>query len=481
MKHLITRNIGFGLLMALVLAFGVLGSAEALTFGKHTTSDGDLKRYFQNQEITIRVPITLKSPERLAGYKPVPSTDEADPPVSVPANERTNMFYDDDPDIAYVHNSTSRVSYDAAHYYDQENITIAVTGNANITRVGSHSVPSTGGNGFIMVERTHDDYDAAPDYRRLSGSITLTLEPTDAGTVVISITDTTAAADIRGGVASPPIVFTVYVVEYSSTPATALAFAGLTDNYNIGRNDEHDTPVQITVTPAANTPITYEVVDGSGRFYVRKTYTTPAGAPRSESSSSRKLETSSNVAVATGGDTNADVYLDMGGTTNRVKISAPGIDPVYAIFVFGFPSIEITDGDGQKGATGGRLADPLTVKVRDGSRSRRGIPMAIVTFDTTETNARFFPVSGTTVFLSTANANKWATSYSDITDIDDPISATSSYPEVNADADAVVVQTDRNGDAKVYFQLGQSTTQSITVAAVGATQKTFRATATAVA
>ena len=135
----------------------------------------------------------------------------------------------------------------------------------------------------------------------------------------------------------------------------ATATIAATGNYTIGRDDSHDSPVQIAVTPT-NTPVTLEVVDGPGRFYVQKT--NAGGAPVSRSSSSRTLETSSN--AATGTDTGSNVYLDMGGGTNRVTISVPGtVEPVTAIFVYGYPSIAISSGDNQTGATGGRLEDPL--------------------------------------------------------------------------------------------------------------------------
>ena len=100
------------------------------------------------------------------------------------------------------------------------------------------------------------DYDAAANDQRFSGSITLTLEPTGVGTVVVRVTDSTVAADNRGGTASGLLMaYTVYVVNYKTTPATALSFAATTipagGNYSVGRDDSHDSPVQITVTPAA--------------------------------------------------------------------------------------------------------------------------------------------------------------------------------------------------------------------------------------
>ena len=202
----------------------------------------------------------------------------------------------------------------------------------------------------------------------------------------------------------------------------------------------------------------------------------------SKSSPVRKLETSSNAATST----NGAVYLDMGGTTNRVTVKAPGLDFVTAIFVYGFPSMDIVSGDNQPGAIGGRLEDPLVVKVKDGKE--RGVPMAIVTFSSgnaTDTNERLLPVPGTTVHLSaTPVPPDWAESYSDIADINKPVTATATYPMTDdsspgATDDNVVVQTDRSGEAQVYFQLGATVqSQNVTATFSAGARATFLTTAT---
>ena len=490
MSNLTTRKIVLGMLMTLVLTVGVLGSADALTFGNHTTSDGDLRTLFQNQNFTIRVPVTPKSPERKTShkdYKQIPAASVS--PATVLDKKNKTAYYEDDYDTSVSpptgtsgYNDETQVTYDDAHNYDQEFITISVTGNADIKKVGSYNVPRTLATTLPMYESTHNLYDGVENYQRLSGSLTLTLEPTGLGPVVISILDSTDQAD-RKGAPSQPIAFTVYVVDYSSTAAASVGWTGLTDNYHIGRNDSHDSPIRISVVPATNTPITLEVVEGSGRLYVQKSYATPAGAPMSKSSPVRKLETSSDAATST----NGVVYLDMGGTTNRVTVKAPGLDFVTAIFVYGFPSMDIVSGDNQPGAIGGRLEDPLVVKVKDGKE--RGVPMAIVTFssgNTTDTNERLLPVPGTTVHLSaTPVPPDWAESYNDIADINKPVTATATYPMTDDSShpgdtdDNVVVQTDRSGEAQVYFQLGATVrSQNVTATFSAGARATFLTTAT---
>ena len=59
MSNLTTRKIVLGLLMALVLAFGVQGIADALTFG--TTRTGDLQTASEQQEFRITFSVSLAS------------------------------------------------------------------------------------------------------------------------------------------------------------------------------------------------------------------------------------------------------------------------------------------------------------------------------------------------------------------------------------------------------------------------------------
>ena len=201
MSNLTTRKIVLGMLMTLVLTVGVLGSADALTFGNHTTSDGDLRTLFLNQNFTIRVPVTLKSPERKTShkdYKQIPAASVS--PDTVLNEKNKTAYYDDDYDTSAspptgtsgYDSESPQVTYDDAHNYDQEFITIRVTDNANIKKVGSYNVPSTLARILPMYESTHNMYDGVENYQRLSGSLTLTLEPTGLGPVVISIEDSTA-------------------------------------------------------------------------------------------------------------------------------------------------------------------------------------------------------------------------------------------------------------------------------------------------
>ena len=375
MNNLTTRKIVLGMLMALVLAFSVQGIADALTFG--TSRSGDLETKAPNETFTIRFTASPKSPVRKPGFKPVPSRDESDPAVSVPAAERTNMFYDDDPDIDYIQGSTSRVDYDDAHDYDQETIKIEVTGDANIIKVGSRNINAT--KTFDMYERTHDSYDTAKDHEKLSSSsVTLVLEATgvDGDDFTVKVTDETLPADAP--TKPPPITFTLYAVKYQSaitttTNVTTLAGDGVESAFD---NDVRPLGSYFTF-PGTDVPVHYSI-EGSGTLSIRETY--GDSSPTSVKTASKTLSTSSS----------APVFIDMRRGTNKVTASVPSGTPETVIFIFTgstpdkYPEIEITQGNNQIGATDARLEDYLEVKVTDGNN--RPLSGVVVQFSPAQLN-----------------------------------------------------------------------------------------------
>ena len=193
----------------------------------------------------------------------------------------------------------------------------------------------------------------------------------------------------------------------------------------------------------------------------------------SKTSETNKLETSSS----------APVYLDMKRSSNKVTVWVRGQDAkrnsVSVTFVNEYADPQITGGDNQRGATNGRLADPLEVTVRDSKG--RAIPGGVVVgFASTATGSMFIPVSGTTVYISGTDAlvtDAPPTTPDALTTI-----ATSSTP---SPAESIFVKTDSSGKAKTYFQLGSETQQRVTITlpGTGATYDNtfFRATAASVA
>ena len=459
MNNLTTRKIVLGLLMTLVLAFSVQGTADALTL---KITSGDLKTVAPNQEFTIKFSVKdLESPDAVNSRTSKGSTTDIEyadetrtrsgDPDTITAN--FSVIVDDDYDDGDTHyytvttmedvakttppgdvvktiNTRNWVTESAAYYYNDESVSIT----SDITLMkGDTDVTS-------LIER-HEESD-----ERLSSSITLTGSHGTPGAFDITIRDNTDSADIDGDVPDPraSITFTVFVVGRDpSADAADWGFTGLTNNterYKVGGDDFIDDA--ITTAAENHIRVEYSVIQGSGRLYVQRT-------PTRKTSASRTI-TTSDAAV---------VHLDMGGSTNKVRASISGVAPVTATFIFGHPQVKITGDNEQEGVFGGQLDNPLVVEVTDGKG--RALSGLAADFASDATGAMFIPVPGTTVYTN-ANGNELAAEFTAFTR-----EATSTRPERDED---IVVQTDSRGEAKTYFQLGTSGQfQTVTVAAVGST------------
>ena len=390
-----------GLLVGLVLALGVQGTADALTFG--TSRSGDLVTVSPNQPFTIKFSVNLKSP---VAENPSTSTGNAtdiayasgDRTRAGDPNPITNNFsvtvdtgYTAGDTHYYTVTTTSTVSRTSpltgdvtrttytrnwlteSEAYDYNDESVLITSTPTLMQ-GSTAV--TG-----LVER-HEESD-----RRLSGSVTLTGSHATAGVYDIIITDNTVAADFPDDTAPTTrasITFTIFVVEggTGNTDSDEWGFTGLTNGYR--SSIYADLPIT-TASTSANIRVKYEVVEGSGRLYVQR------GNNR-KTSSARMISTSSA----------AVVYLDESNSTNKVRAIIAGAPAETGLFIYGEPNVEITGGNPQTGIVSQRLEDALVVRVRDGrNRTISGLP---VDFDTTSSGAIFIPVPGTTVYVDTDGA-----------------------------------------------------------------------------
>ena len=339
--------------------------------------------------------------------------------------------------LAITTNTRNWLTEDEAYYYNQESVSIT----SDITlEQGDTAVES-------LIER-HEESD-----RRLSSSIILTGSHGAAGAFDITITDTTDATDIDGTPPSPraSIVYTIFVVDRDPAADEAdWGFTGLTstvERYKVGGDDFTDDAIT-TASAGEFNRVEYSVTEGSGRLYVQRT-------PTRKTSSNRTITTSAA----------AVVHLDMNGTTNKVRAEISGVAPVTATFIFGHPEVTIVSGNNQEGSFGGQLDDPLVVKVTDGSRSRRPIAGLAAGFASTATGAMFIPVSGTTVYTTTAAGSTLVATFPTAADEIFTRVATSTRPPR---AGSIFVQTDSRGEARTYFQLGTATSETSQTVTVGA-------------
>ena len=111
------------------------------------------------------------------------------------------------------------------------------------------------------------------------------------------------------------------------------------------------------------------------------------GIYRTTSTRVKSLRTSSN----------AEVYLDMNGGSNTVTLRRSGSNPASTgstvTYIYGYPKLEITGVNDQKGAPGGQLRGEFAVRVTDGiNESRRNnLPGVAVVFNSMETGHMFVP------------------------------------------------------------------------------------------
>ena len=238
-----------------------------------------------------------------------------------------------------------KVSDAVRYHYTSEAIKVDLTGNARIIKVGSRNVNISATDDLNMYERSHAMYNGAAEHEKLSGSVTLVLEPTGTvgGVVTVKVTDETPTTDAPTNGKSDPITFTLYSVTYQSgvdDSATNLAGDGVEYAFD---NDVRPLGSYFTF-PGSEVPVHYSI-DGSGSFLIRQGYTD--GSPTSVKTASKTLSTSSSTPV----------LIDMKRGTNKVTTWVSGGTPMTMIFMYQgttpskYPSIVITGVNNQVGAT----------------------------------------------------------------------------------------------------------------------------------
>ena len=370
--------------------------------------------------------------------------DDSDPQNITPADPWKYTRAKADP--------TTKLSDGERYHYNEEAIGINVQPGTLTFKRGNTVIPSS-----ISTQLSGDPtnataslYEGADDTnRRLSSPITLTGTATAAGVYTITITDITEDSDFPTAPSTAAsITLTVYVV----TPAHSLSspstnFATNEDGVYYGyKGDDRQISSNFTFTPA-NAPVYYSV-QGSGQLYV-------GTANR-------------NLRLPNGTLTSSSAPVFLRGHTGTSKITAyvasPNPTPRTAIYLYidtsnltKIPRITITGGNDQTGATEARLEEPLKVRVTDGNNH----PVSGVAVGFTATNptgattaSKFIPVPDTTVYGSGSLLTQAISNLTFVNNTTDTTTATALKPSAN---EKIYVQTDRNGEAEVYYQLSSST------------------------
>ena len=511
MNNLTTRKIVLGMLMTLILAFGVQGIADAVEeFGATT---GDLQTITEESDLfTITVAVTLDSNTteirnaggdlvsddgttridedgykvkdigveeyRLIKSKPT-GTLVADNTPSLSADGKApsarSPYYVDSSDNVFDSNgatvyvrtgsgtdatpwSYARATGDPAdpvsladrYHYNEEAIEIDIPSGIVLTEIGDEVFSSTSD---VTLTETAESTDS--DYLDPATSIiTVTGFATSTGKKTIKIIDSTPSSD-RPGDAEETLTFIIYVVrlrkDISSTASIRLA--GVTNGVGVGYYGR--SPEQIYKGDSSHYPVTYTVYNGT--IYAQET----VGRKTSDGdvTDGKTLATSSA----------AQVYMLMAGDTTRVTAQVMGAAPsstTSAVYIYGYPTLDVTNGTGdsdlnqtQPGEPGEQIETPFQAKVQDEVPADvAGVPVRFDVKNKTGAGGTLVPMtdnSGALTYTIVDSSNKI---------IEKPRAGNTLY-----------VRTDEDGLAKINFELGSAPgDQVVEVRAVGFT-KTIKA------
>ena len=495
MNNLTTRKIVLGMLMALVLTFSVQGIADALTFTQPrpgTKKAGDLQTVLPRAEFTISFALTptgdtiitnasgkrvaengatridgfgyavadvgateyrlSSAAQSISGYRAKIAGETGDNPSAQGRYVDTSRnVVDVDGRAVYTTDTLSPraqadpddpIAVDLRAHYNQEAITIT-TSSGTIEWIGNNRVAA---NSVTLNE----DEKWSDGTTELTNSIRMRLQaPTVPGRYTITAVDATPAGDLPNTHVTStfePFIFYVWQTEalsrvetFTNTPSTPQIIS-----------DEEPKPITVTLSKGW-ARVEFQVYEGSGTLFEDKD-----GRNGPDNSPRRQLIAFSN---NNGTEFQATVYLRANRGTSKVRAWVYGNSPgttnksMDVTYIYKWVTISSESDDNQFGARGGRLDDPLVVRVQDGGN--RPLSGEIVKFSVTPSNAKFIPVPGTIVYVSSTNINVFVGESGDSgkPDSTDTREATSTSPRSPDPGGPIFLQTDSRGEVSVYLQL----------------------------
>ena len=438
--QLFSRNVYLGVLLAVVLAFSVQGTADALTFGN--TREGDLQTIVRDGPFSVTFAVNPVSTS--TSLKSAYTNYQQD-------STDTNRYFLDSTSGANDNNQydsgESTVSTSQAFHYNNEAVRISVSGaGARITSIGTNDItPATS----ITLK------DGGIGAEELVTSITVNCSTSNYGEVTITASDVTPSEDYPSGVRrAPNFVLTTYVVRFNQDVGTTrtIRLVGVTNGVAIGYDDQRDQPIYNG--DSSHYPVTYSI-EGSGILYIKE----------GERGASNLANRFGNATTPLFTSTAAKVLLNMTGTNTVTATLGGSFEKSQGIYIFGNPQLNITGGNNQSGAPNAVLPTALQVELRDSAGTPAGVAGVPIKFDVTDKS----PSGG---ILSEADETEGTT----IVDASNEV-ISSPLP-----GSTLYVQTEgTNGVANIDFQLGTvSGKQTVTASALGIARltKTFTVTAT---
>ena len=441
MNNLTTRKIVLGMLMVLVLAFGVQGIADALTLSR---GSGDLQMVNMGQNFTISFSVSLASAQTKPGYHSVSGQTESyylegtNPDISG-YHPFSVVDEDGDDTNGNLPGDDTLASAAVARYHNDQAVSIEYP-NAFIVRRSNTTILSRNTTTDVIEMDSDSDplnpatfslhQQASGNLQLSETTITLSCTAPTAGEATITIRDVTPAGDLAPTTQrAEDIVFTIFVVNPLSRVAESISITGLdgTTGYALRLGGSSEIGISVAGTGVPSVPVTFSVT-GGGKVFVQE------GSRKS--SETATLTTSQE----------ATVYLDMKKKTNKVTVSHRNFSATV-IYIYGIPLLRKTDGTDQPGAAGGRLEDPFVVKVTDsidGVVRDLAVTFTVANADDSKDD-RFMLVPGTLYGADRMTAK----------------------PTTPAQDSPLIVYTDRNGEARTYYHLSDSENQNVTVDAAG--------------
>ena len=262
MNNLTTRKIVLGLLMTLVLAFGVQGTAEALTLRRPSNS-GDLRTVVTDQPLTVRFSVSRQRvPAKDADGNSIYTFDGGASYYSLKSGDyyflSSGLNHPRNP--ATVAEDSDPIGTRTTVYdYDEEQIQISVTGVLSNVEVNGVSYTQSDTTIVVYAENPAGTEVSFPS----SSTITLTATA-GAGAYTITVADQTETSDRPSGtLQATSISNTVYVVPGTSPTVMTLTGDGA-DGVEIGNDfGVHQIDGLFIRTPSFLLPIKLKVLDAS--------------------------------------------------------------------------------------------------------------------------------------------------------------------------------------------------------------------------
>ena len=411
MKNLMTRKIVLGLLMTLVLAFSVQGTADAgVTFSKSrsTSTSGDYQTQVENRRLSS--PFTFSVSQVDAEAKDIKDTDPDTP------SDQAGTEGPDSISIGISPGSIYRIVIGSTEVYDNP------AGAASVT--------------LSAASETNN-------LKLIAGSVKVYCALGDAGVYTLTVDDTSTDNDEDDE--ADDITFKAYAVQSrvdveQSVNAVAFDPANAAILYDTG-----DEIVTVNLTGSANSFAEVYLEISGGSLYVPEPYDTGTDSfsftTRTVSRYTTHTRTGGNATVQFRPNRGSNVQI-----TARVVFDSD-LEAVKTYY-YNNAVLAKVSGDEQVGRPNTQLVNPLVVKVENGSR--RAVPGQVVLFQFSDATSdfsfstpdadrrktgRFRSVLGTTVLQGT-----------EFVDAED-------HASIDTNQETLSVVSDSRGEAKVYVVL----------------------------